>query len=263
MAFLLMMAPMEDFTDCAYRTLAYRCGADMTFTEMTSIEALANGVKQTLERIRIPDDAPTMIQLAGNKEGSLEKFLGFYKPENGFKGFNLNLGCPNPEIINRGMGAAMIKRIAKVSNMVSIIKKHGYNVSIKMRLGLNAFEKEKKVYLKLIESIDADFFIVHARHGKESYEEKADFSVYEEIAKTGKTIIANGDIKSKEDTDFLESVGIKGAMIGREATRDPKVFSLIKGISNEMDIKKEYLTLSEKFNSPLRYRNNVFKRLKV
>jgi tRNA-dihydrouridine synthase len=254
---------MEDFTDFAYRTLAYKCGADMTFTEMTSIEALADGQKYTIEKIKIPDDTPTIIQLAGNKEGSLEKFLGFYKPENGFKGFNLNLGCPNPEIINKGMGAAMIKRIAKVSNMISIIKKHGYGTSIKMRLGLNAFEKEKKVYLKLIESVDADFFIVHARHGKQTYEEKADFSVYEEIAKTGKTIIANGDIKSKEDIDLLKSVGIKGAMIGREATRDPRIFSMIKGIDLNINVKDTYLNLTEKFNSPLRYRNNVFKRLIV
>ncbi len=56
---------------------------------------------------------------------------------------------------------------------------------------MNKFEKEKKVYLNLINEVDADFFIVHARHGQETYEDPVDSSVYEECVKTNKIIIAN------------------------------------------------------------------------
>ena len=36
-----MLAPLEDFSDNALRTLCYRHGADLTFTEMIRVEALA------------------------------------------------------------------------------------------------------------------------------------------------------------------------------------------------------------------------------
>jgi len=93
---------------------------------------------------------------------------------------------------------------------------------------LNEYEKQKKVYLSLIKDVDADFFIVHARHGKQTYKDKTDFSVYEECAKTGKTVIANGDIKTKEQVDYLKSVGVKGVMIGRAAIEDPLIFAKLK-----------------------------------
>ena len=263
MQFMFMLAPMEDYTDAAFRTISFRCGADLTFTEMTSIEALANKVNNTWDKIRIPDDTPTQVQLVGNKEAMLKKFLAEYKPEGGFCGFNLNLGCPDPEIVNKGMGCAMIKRITKTKNMVEIIKAHGYPVSIKLRLGLNEFEKNNKVYLRLIESLDADFFIVHARHGKQKYDDPADFSVYEECVKTGKRIIANGDIQAGKDVAFLKRLGVQGAMIGRAATKDPRIFSILKGEECLSDVKSEYLKLCDSFASPARYRNNVLKRLKI
>ncbi len=89
-------------------------------------------------------------------------------------------------------------------------------------------QKEKKVYLNLIKELDVDFFIVHARHGKETYKNPADFSVYEGCVKTNKVIIANGDIKTKEQIDYLKSIGVKGAMIGQAALKNPNIFNEIK-----------------------------------
>ena len=122
----------------------------------------------------------------------------------------------------------MIKRTAKVKRLIQIVKKHNYSVSIKMRLGMNGYEKNKKTYLNLIKEVDADFFIIHARHGKERDKNPADFSVYEKCVQTGKIIIANGDIKTKEQIEYLKSIGVKGAMIGREALDNPQIFNQLK-----------------------------------
>ncbi|MBR9703035.1 tRNA dihydrouridine synthase DusB, partial [Candidatus Woesearchaeota archaeon] len=94
--------------------------------------------------------------------------------------------------------------------------------------GMNQFEKEKKSYLNLIKEVDADFFVVHARHGKEKENSPADFDVYKQCVETGKRIIANGDIKTKEQIIFLKSIGIKGAMIGRGAIKNPNIFAELK-----------------------------------
>jgi tRNA-dihydrouridine synthase len=219
---------MENHTDPEFRELCYKKGADSTFTEMVMIAALARGNKSALKRIMIPKPIPTYIQIIGANEMELDKFLQKFEPQKGFLGFNLNLGCPSPEMIQKGLGCALIKRISKVNKLVKMIKDHGHPVSIKLRLGMNRFEKEKKTYLNLINEVDADFFIVHARHGKETSEDPADFKAYKKCVNTNKIIIANGDIKTKKQIQYLKSIGVRGAMIGRAALDNPDVFDKLK-----------------------------------
>lgn len=258
--FVYMLAPMEDMTDDPFRYLCYKHGADAVFTEMARIDSLARGNKSTLERIRIIHNTPTVIQLIGNKEKSLDEFLSNFSPEHGFLGFNLNAGCPSPEFVNAGMGCAMIKRISKIKKMIDVIKKYGYPASLKIRLGMNNFEKRRKVYLNLIKETDCDFFVVHARNGNQNYNEKADWSIYPGCCDTGKRIIANGDIKTKEDVDLLKSYGVSGVMLGRAAVVNPAVFNQLKGIKDVSADKliSEYSELSEEEQNP-RYRKNVMK----
>jgi tRNA-dihydrouridine synthase len=100
---------------------------------------------------------------------------------------------------------------------------------------MNQYEKDKKTYLNLINQVDADFFIVHARHGKERDKNPADFSIYKECVKTKKIIIANGDIETIEQIQFLKSIGVKGAMIARSAVKNPDIFSLLKRQAKQKD----------------------------
>lgn len=261
--FHYMLAPLENMTDNAFRTICFRYGADMTFTEMNSIDALSAGNENTWDRIKPADDTPTVIQLIGTNEDKLRIFLGKFRPEKGFSGFNLNLGCPNPQVIRLGQGSAMVKRVSKVKRMISLMKSFGFNSSVKLRLGLNEYEKEKKTYLNLIRDVDADYFIVHPRHGKDTYNDRADFSVYDECVKTGKRIIANGDIKTREQVEELRKLGLKGVMIGREAIKDPLIFARLKGLAlpNIEKVKDEYLELSKKYDAPERYYKNVIRRI--
>ncbi len=264
MTFQFMLAPMENFTDNAFRALCHKHGADMTFTPMLSIEALAKKNQQNWKELNFEDnDTPVVIQLIGNKEERLNKFLTFFKPSHCFRGFNLNCGCIDPQVIQNGYGCALMKRVTKVAKLVDIIKEKGYPVSIKMRLGLNEYEKEKKVYLNLINKVNADFFIIHARHGKERYSDPADFSVYPEIVATGKKIIANGDIKTIEQVEELQKIGVAGVMIGRAAVENPQIFNLLKkkNILDKETVKKEYLYLAEKYHASERNKKNVLRRL--
>ncbi len=261
--FIYCVAPMEDISDSAFRTLCYQNGADITFTEMTRIEGLAKKNAATWSRIKFHDETPTIIQLLPSKEQNIEKFLKMFEPQKGFAGFNFNLGCPSPDVINIGEGCAMIKRISKVKRFIQIMRDHNYPVSVKMRLGMNQFEKSKKTYLNMINGTDPDFFIVHARHGTQKYSDPADFSAYAECVKTEKIIIANGDISSKETVENLKDQGVKGVMIGRAAVANPAIFNQLRGIRQKTieEIRNDYLALSKKYEGQEKYRNNVLKRL--
>jgi len=223
-----MLAPMDKITDASFRSICHRYGADLTFTEQIRFETLAKGTPSALDRIRIPDSTPTMIQIMGKNEEKLVEFLKNFTPEGGFKGFNLNLGCPSHSYVRQGIGSAMIKRPTKVAKLVDIIRRYDYNINIKLRLGLNLAEKREKVYLKLIHKVEADFFVVHARYRAEPYEKKADWKVFPECVATGKPIVANGDISTKKDVEKMKEIGCKGVMIGRAAKDDPQIFEKLR-----------------------------------
>ena len=262
-----MLAPLEDTSDNALRELCFNHGADLTFTEMTRLRSAVDENKSSLRKISIINNVPTQIQFAVQNEFDLKKFLDKYNPSKNFKGINLNLGCPSPQLINLGMGCAMIKRVSKVNSFVKIIQDYGYGSSVKLRLGLNAYEKKMKSYLNLITGVDADFFIVHARHGAEHYEVPADYRVFPEIVATGKMIIANGDVDSIRKVNLLKKMGVAGAMIGRAAVTDPAIFERLKGQKGPSfeELRKDYTLLAEKYfeanGSNEKYKENVLKRL--
>jgi tRNA-dihydrouridine synthase B len=263
MDFVYALAPIEDMTNNSFRQLAHKHGADLTFTEMVMFEALGKNNKASLSRIKIANRVPTIIQLIGLNEYYLEKFLSRFAPEPGFKGFNLNLGCPAPKVIEHGMGCAMIKRVGKVGRLAKIIKKRGFRVSLKLRLGLNQAEKERKVYLNLIRGVGADFYIVHARHGQEHYDKNPDWPALIACCKTGRTIIANGDIKTKADVALLKSYGVAGVMIGRAAIQNPAIFDELKGKrgASIAQLRKEYLELAKQ-DTTLTYSKNILKHMR-
>ena len=88
--FVYMLAPMEKYTDTAFRTLCFIYGADLTFTEMARIDGLVRKNKSTVAKITNLDETYTQIQIFGANLNKLGKFLLNFKPEPGFKGFNLN-----------------------------------------------------------------------------------------------------------------------------------------------------------------------------
>ena len=180
MKLLFMLAPMEDITDNAFRELCFRHGADLTFTVMARLSGLAARNGNTERKIELLNDVPSQIQIVAMREGDLKSFLGRFEPTGGFAGFNFNIGCPSPQYVRQGLGCAMMKRVSKLNRMVNAVKNHGHPCSVKMRLGMNLFEKQRKVYLNVIKGIDADFFIVHARHGAEHYDAPPDYSVFPE-----------------------------------------------------------------------------------
>lgn len=270
--FRLLLAPLEGYTDAALRTLCYRHGADSTFTEMTHVDSLIRGNRLALSRIAAHDSTPVHIQLLTGREEQLERFLDGFSSFEGFEGFNLNLSCPSPDVIRQGKGAAMIKRVAKTGRLASAIRRRGYHVSLKIRLGMNNHEKEMKVYLAAIRGADADFVVVHAKTASDDSRLPADSSVYPECVEAagGVPIIANGDVNSPEKVEALRRLGVAGVMIGRAAIHDPTIFDSIKNrlgmndppklLSNRAELVREYDTLYNRFGEES-YKHNFVRAL--
>ena len=60
----VMLAPMEDVTDPAFRLMCKRFGADMVYTEFVSADALIRSVSKTEQKLNIADEErPVAIQI--------------------------------------------------------------------------------------------------------------------------------------------------------------------------------------------------------
>lgn len=254
------LAPLEGVSDCAFRTLCYNHGSDLTFTEMIRVDSLVRKNKATLNLLDLKNDIPTGIQLLAIKPQSALEFVRIFpsfaiQPQQ----INLNCGCPSPDVIRQGGGAALVKRIQRLQELVTILRKLSLPVTVKIRLGLNEYEKKQKTYMNLLKTVDTDAFIVHARHARQSSKESADWSVFEECLATGKHIIPNGDIAERKDVEYFKKLGIKEVMIGRAAVRDPSVFQYLEGGERRSieELQKEYLHLCTQYPNHPKYKENV------
>ncbi len=267
-----MLASLERYSDSVFRTLCYNHGAELTFTEMAHVNSFLNRNRGSFQKIEPRDSTPVQIQILSSNEGKLDRFLSGFKPFDGFMGFNLNLSCPSKDVIRQGKGAAMVKRATKTGKLVALIRNHGYPVSVKIRLGLNQYEKDNKLYLNNLGRVDPDFFVVHAKHAGQSSGEPEDDSVYPECveAARGIPVIANGGIDSPEKVLSLMEMGVGGVMMGRPAMGNPAIFDLIKNemglndpprpVPRAADLGQEYKNLFDSIGGDEKYK---FRFLKV
>ena len=62
----LLLAPMEDVTDIAYRRLCKELGADIVYTEFVNSDGLIRKNKKTRKKLEITDqERPVGIQIYG------------------------------------------------------------------------------------------------------------------------------------------------------------------------------------------------------
>ena len=199
-------------------------------------------------------EAPTGIQLLAVKPANAQEFVSQFSSfsfQHAPQQINLNCGCPSPDVIRQGGGAALVKRIQRLQELVNIFRKLSLPVTLKIRLGLNAYEQKNKTYLNLLKGVDADAFIIHARHARQRSSEPADWSIFSACIDTGKHIIPNGDISTADDILFFQKLGIKEVMIGRAAVQNPSVFQLLKGgkLESLRAIEKTYISFAKTYAS--------------
>lgn len=250
----ILLAPMVDVTDCAYRKICRDQGASLAYTEMTYVDAIIHKNKKTQNAIKTyPKENPKAIQITGSNLEEFEKALPFLKK---YDLIDLNCGCPSIRIIGSKGGAYLLQDPKKIAEIIKILKKTGKTVTVKIRLGF--LKNNANEIAKSIEKAGADALTVHARLSNESYSKPANYKELEKIKKIIKIpLIGNGDIFSGKDAEKVLKI-CDGIMVARGAMGDPTIFSRIlkylkTGKESKKDIKqnillyKEYLSLHKKY----------------
>lgn len=169
---ILVLAPMADVTDAAFRRIIAKYGKpDVFWTEFISADGLAvappEGQERLREALKFSDiEHPIVAQLFGSNPVNMSiaaKIVQDY----GFDGVDINMGCPDRSVEKQKAGAAMIKDRQNAAAIIAAAKK-GANkipVSIKIRLGYNTDEMDD--WLKFLLEQEPAVITIHARTRKE------------------------------------------------------------------------------------------------
>ncbi len=226
----LLLAPMADVTNLAFRLLCRQNGADLTYTEMISADALLNeNRKSLLKGICSPKDRPFGVQLVGSSPEKLREAALFIEEEYSPEIIDVNMGCPAQRITGTGCGSALLnsqKLIYEiVSELTDVLKTP---VTVKIRI-LKRDEKTLEI-ARLIEKAGASALTVHGRRAEQMYSGSSNLTVIRAVKhEISIPVIANGDIRDEESAEAtLDFTGCDGLMIGRAAMGNPFIFKRIR-----------------------------------
>lgn len=228
-----VLAPMEDVTDVVFRHVVSEAGSpDVFFTEFTNTESYCHpeGVHSVRGRLTFTEDEqPIVAHIWGDKpEHFREMSIGM--AELGFKGIDLNMGCPVPNVAAKGKGAGLIQRPETAAEIIQAAKAGGIPVSVKTRLGYSEIE-EWRDWLTHVFKQDIANLSIHLRTRREMSKVDAHWDLIGEIKKLRDEIAPdtlltiNGDIPDrKTGLELAEKYGIDGVMIGRGIFTNPFAF---------------------------------------
>ena len=228
-----VLAPMEDVTDVVFRHVVSEAGRpDVFFTEFTNTESFCHpeGVHSVRGRLTFTEDEqPIVAHIWGDKpEHFREMSIGM--AEMGFKGIDLNIGCPVANVATKGKGSGLILRPETAAEIIQASKAGGLPVSVKTRLGYSEIDEWRK-WLKHVFQQDIANLSIHLRTRREMSKVDAHWELIGEIKKLRDEIAPNtlltinGDIPDrKTGLELAEKYGIDGIMIGRGIFHNPYAF---------------------------------------
>ncbi|NLV39137.1 MAG: tRNA dihydrouridine synthase DusB [Bacteroidales bacterium] len=229
----LLLAPMEDVTDSAFRLMCKQFGADMVYTEFVSSDALIRNVSKTNQKLRISDEErPVAVQIYGKDPATMVRAAQICE-EAGPDILDINFGCPVRKIASKGAGAGLLNNIPLMLEITrAVVDAVKIPVTVKTRLG---WDEQSKIIVDLAERLQdcgIAALSIHGRTRSQMYTGKADWTLIAEVCNNPRMhipIIGNGDIDSGEIClrRFNES-GVAAVMIGRACIGRPWIFKEIK-----------------------------------
>lgn len=228
-----ILAPMEDVTDIVFRHVVSEAARpDVFFTEFTNTESFCHpeGIHSVRGRLTFSEDEQPMVaHIWGDKPEQFRE-TSIQLAKMGFKGIDLNMGCPVANVAKKGKGSGLILRPDVADEIIQATKAGGLPVSVKTRLGYYEID-EWKDWLKHVFEQDIANLSIHLRTRKEMSKVDAHWELIEAIKNLRDEIAPNtlltinGDIPDrKTGLELAEKYGIDGVMIGRGIFHNPFAF---------------------------------------
>jgi tRNA-dihydrouridine synthase A len=210
----------------------------LLYTEMVVAQTILYANKEgRLERYLgfHPEETPLAVQLGGSSPNDLAKASQICESR-GYTEINLNVGCPSDRVQNGKFGACLMKSPSLVADCLSAMREAvDIPVTIKHRIGVDDLDRREDLhnFVETLCKTGVRHFIVHARkawlQGLSPHENRTRPPLrYEDVYKLKEEfpelcIEINGGITQPDEiSNHLKQVD--GVMIGRAAYDNPWLF---------------------------------------
>ncbi|MBA8764291.1 tRNA dihydrouridine synthase [Staphylococcus coagulans] len=255
-----ILAPMEDVTDIVFRHVVSEAARpDVFFTEFTNTASFCHpeGIHSVRGRLTFSEDEQPMVAHIWGDQPEQFREMSIGLAEMGFKGIDLNMGCPVANVAQKGKGSGLILRPEVAAEIIQATKAGGLPVSVKTRLGYYEID-EWKDWLKHVLEQDIANLSIHLRTRKEMSKVDAHWELIQAIKNLRDEIAPdtlltiNGDIPDRQTgLELVEKYGVDGIMIGRGVFHNPFAFEKEprEHTSKELlDLLRLHLSLFQKYN---------------
>lgn len=175
------------------------------------------------------DEQPIVAHIWGDKPEYFRQ-MSIGMAEEGFRGVDINMGCPVPNVVSNGKGCGLIRRPEVAAELIQAAKAGGLPVSVKTRLGYTDVD-EWHDWLTHILKQDIVNLSIHLRTKKEMSDVDAHWELIPEIKKLrdhvapDTLLTINGDIPDRQTgLELASKYDVDGIMIGRGIFKNPFAF---------------------------------------
>ena len=230
---------MAGISTPAYRLLARRFGAAMVYSEMVSCNSIVYNPMKAINLIRFSQaERPIGIQLFGADPELMHqaaRFVSDQEPDL----IDLNFGCPVHKVVRKNGGAAVLKDLGLVRELVAaVVSGSDQPVTAKLRSGWDELNKNFLTVGQIARDAGAAAVTLHARTRSSLFTGKSDWSHIRQLKEAlDIPVIGNGDITSGPDAvRMMTETGCDAVMIGRAARGNPWIF---REINNYLETGRE------------------------
>ncbi|MDQ2735653.1 MAG: tRNA dihydrouridine synthase DusB [Pseudomonadota bacterium] len=229
----LFAAPMAGVTDRPFRQLCKRLGAGYAVSEMvTSRKDLWASLKTSRRADHDGETDPIAVQIAGTDAAMMAEAAA-YNVDRGAQIIDINMGCPAKKVCNQWAGSALMKdetlALRIIEAVVAACTPHRVPVTLKMRTGWCASEKNAVRIAQAAELAGIAMIAVHGRTREQGYKGDAEYETVATVKRAVRVpVVANGDIDSpRKARAVFAATGADAIMIGRAAQGRPWIFGEI------------------------------------
>jgi nifR3 family TIM-barrel protein len=246
----LFLAPVAGYTDRAYRSLCSEQGADLSFTELISAEALYRNprhygleTESSSKAARINKAAANLvrrgenekcyaIQLFGGNSEAIYKaasLLAPLKPDV----LDINAGCPVPKVVKSGAGSALMKDPSNLGRVVEAAVRASREslgeipVTLNIRSGWDESSLNYAECGRIAVEAGAAMVSLHPRTRCQFYGQRSKWiHISDLVSRLSVPVAGSGDLYTPIDAQQMFLVtGCAAVMFARGAQGNPFIFS--------------------------------------
>jgi len=227
----LFLAPLAGYSEAAFRSVCLENGADFTYTEMVSAEALARNNKKTIELLRPAENEALLgVQVFGPEYKTflraLPRILTF-----GPTLIDINCGCSVPKVLKTGSGAMLLQHPQKIHDIIkALVQAAPIPVTLKIRSGWDESSINFLEIAAVAGDAGASLITLHPRTRAGRFFGNADWEQIKKLkAECPLPVIGSGDLFSADDAlRMLSETSCDGVMFARGAIGNPFIFARTK-----------------------------------